>query len=166
MLRKKGDYQYVLSKYVNISFWMNNLKKHFQNVYIENLTDFNYSTCFTMYLNISNTNAKVGTEEFRNFVRQNVNFYRLKIQISAIAPYAIYKFVKYTFNNNKIMLSESFIPYNNEQYIMSKNIAEFLSKSGLIILDKEILSVKVSGISLEMKKSDITVYNCLFEDGY
>jgi hypothetical protein len=166
ILRKKGDYQYILSRYVDDGFWMNSLQKHLQGVYVENFTDFNYATCFTMYLNISSTNVKVGTEEFINFVKQNHNLYRIMVQISAIAPYAIYKFVRYTFDNGEIKMSESFVPFIEEHDLLGKKVSEFLALSGLQILDEEMLLVPMPDISLEMKESNVTVYNCLFEDGY
>lgn len=166
MLRKRGDYQYILSRYVDGAFWMDSLQKYLQGMYIENLTDFNYSTCFTMYLNISNTNTKAGTEEFISFVKQNLYLYRLKVQISAIAPYAVYKFVRYTFDNYEIKVSESFTPFIEEHRFLVEMIAEFLTSSGLTILDEDMLSIEIPDISLEMRKSHVTVYHCLFEDEY
>ncbi len=166
LLRKKGDYGYVLSKYVNIDFWMNNVRSHFKCLYVQNLTDFNYSTCFTIYMNISDTSAKVGTEQFSDFIKENMYLYCIEFQISAIAPYAIYKFIKYVYDNDEINMIESFSPFLNEHYYFVKEINEFLSVYSLNLLDTELLSIEIPDVTLEMRKSKVTVYHCLFEDEY
>lgn len=70
LLRTKGDYEYILSKYIDGNIWEKKIKKSFPNLEIDNLTDFNYSTCFTLYINIPNTNLKVGTAEFIEYIKK------------------------------------------------------------------------------------------------
>lgn len=165
-LRKNGDYQYILSKYVDSGYWFNKINNYFEEFYVENLTDFNYSTCFTIYLNISKNNFKVGTEEFNNYIRENQYLYRVKIQISAIAPYAIYEFIKYTYENQIIIMKSSFTPFIKEHYFLEDKVIEFLNMSNFTILDETLLSIEIPNISLEMRKNKVTVYHCLFEDEY
>lgn len=163
---KKGDYNYIIAKYVDRDFWLDISKNYFQNMYIENFTDFNYSTCFTMYLNISDSKSEVGTEEFKSFIKQNLFLYRIKIQISVIAPYAMYKFVQYDFKDGKIRMKEKFNSFIEKHSFVEKKVIEFLNMLNLTILYEDMLSVEIPNVSLEMKKTGVTIYNCLFEDEY
>ncbi|MFL0194160.1 hypothetical protein ACJDU8_00940 [Clostridium sp. WILCCON 0269] len=165
-LRKKGDYRYILSNYVDYNAWMDRIQKYFPNTSIENFTDFNYSTCFTMFINISNTDAKIGTESFTHFVKKNLYLDRIQIQVSVLAPYATFKYVRHVFENGEIKMCDSFKPFLEEHSSIGRLVFEFLNSSGLTILDKELLSVEIPNISLELKESNVTVYNCLFEDEY
>jgi len=163
-LRKKGDYQYILSAYVDHAFWMEKLRSYLPEMQIENLTDFNYSTCFTMYINISDTDAHVGTDKFIQFLKNNLCLYRIQVQVSAIAPYAICKYVRYSYDNEGVKMTDSFKPFLNEHAFLGNRIIEFLIQAGIKILNEEMLSVEVSNISLELRESNVTVYHCLFED--
>lgn len=163
-LRKKGDYQYILSTYVERSLWIKKLQSLIPRMSIENFTDFNYSTCFTMYINISDTDAHVGTEKFTEYIRRNFSLYRIQIQVSAIAPYAVIKYVKYSCENEEIQMRDSFAPFLDKHDALGKKIVEFLSQSGLTILNEEMLLIEVRDIMLELRESNVTVYHCLFED--
>lgn len=160
------DYRYILSTYVDTSYWIDSAKDYFQGMYIENLTDFNYSRCFTIYINISDINSKTGTKKFNEFIKEKLSLYRIQIQISAIAPYALYKFIKYEFKDGEVNMKESFIPFLEEHCYIEKIVTEFLNKSGLTILDKTLLSIEIPNISMEMRKSNVTIYHYLFEDEY
>lgn len=90
--------------------------------------------------------------------------YRLKLQVSAIAPYSIIKYIKYSFEENEIKMYESFKPLIETQRTLSKNIIKVLKQEKIEILDKKLLEIELEKITLELKEKNITIYNCLFED--
>lgn len=163
---KKGDIKYLLSKYIDINYWENELSTFFPNKGIENFTDFNYSTCFTMYINISDTSAKIGTQEFDDFIIGNGCAYRVQVQISVIAPYATVKFIKYEYDGKRIKFTSKNSPFLEEHLIISNKVNQFLYKFNLELLGDEVLSLQVADVSLELRQENVTVYNCLFEDEY
>lgn len=166
ILRDKGDYQYILNKYVDSSRYFTNIKGYFENMYIYDATDFNYSTCFTFYLNISDIKAQIGDNEFDNYIIKNQHLNCIQIQISAIAPYATYKFIQYIKENGQINMKESFEPFMTAHYNLSRKIDKFLIGSGLTVLKEPLLSLRIEGVVLEKRTSEVTVYHCLFEDEY
>lgn len=166
-LRKKGDYCYVLMRYVRRDFWMEVIKSHFPDMHVENSTDFNYSACFTMELNISNIRVCLGSDIFKEFIKNNGSLYRIQIQISSIGPYATYRFYRHFWENEVINLDSQLEPYLPEHKDVKKRVIDFLSKINLTVLDDEaLLSTIVPGVSLEMKEENATIYHCLFDDGY
>ena len=88
------------------------------------------------------------------------------IPVPAIASYAIYKFIKYEFRDGKVNMKEGFIPFLEEHCYIEKIVTEFLNKSGLTILDKTLLSIEIPNKTMEMRKSNVTIYHYLFEDEY
>jgi hypothetical protein len=161
---KDGKFDYVLSKYVDTSYWQKLLADLFPDNYVENFTDFNYSRCFTVYVNVSRTHASVGTVEFADYVRNNGLLYRVMVQISAIAPYATYQYMKYEYLHGEIKLSASRKPYTEKLALFGKEIENFLTTMNHTVLDEQLLSLPVQGIKLEHKENDVTVYDCLFGD--
>ncbi len=162
----RGNTKYILKNYVNSDYWTAKIQAFFNSYYVENLTDYNYSTCFTMYINISDTTAEVGTEEFRNFIKDFGPLYRIQIQISAIAPFAVIKYIKYEYDNGNFSYEDSFLPYMHSHYVLDDKIKEFLEKNNVHLLGSDSLSLEIDNISLELKEEGVTVYNCLFEDEY
>jgi len=142
----RGNTKYILKNYVNSDYWTAKIQAFFNSYYVENLTDYNYSTCFTMYINISDTTAEVGTEEF--------------------APFAVIKYIKYEYDNGNFSYEDSFLPYMHSHYVLDDKIKEFLEKNNVHLLGSDILSLEIDNISLELKEEGVTVYNCLFEDEY
>lgn len=165
-LRLKGDYGYILAKYVDKHSWIEKVEKNFPNDFIENSTDFNYSVCFTVDINISNTDEVPAKQSFRKYLEKNKCFYRIQIEISAIAPYAVIRYVRYVYNNGDIKMEFSSNPFIKEHIIYGIIAEKFLIESKLTILSEDLLSIIIPGVSLEMKESNATVYNCLFDDEY
>ena len=165
-LRHLNDYTYVLAKYVDRDFWINNIAKYFNDMYIENFTDYNDSTCFTYIINIGGGDVQVGSKEFNNYLEIHQVLYRLQIQISIISPYLTYKFIKYTYKDKNVKMEWNEIPYLKEHSRLLDFIKEFAQNSDLNILYSKDLTRIVEGIELESKKENVTVFNCLFEDNY
>lgn len=162
----RGEMSYLLFKYVDRDFWSLKLQESFSDIYyIDNLTDFNYNKCFSIYMNLSDINARVGSKEFDDYIINNKNLYRVAIEISTLAPYCILKYIKY-YMEEEIEIGCKDEPYCQEHMKFDQEIREFLSKNGLIILDDDILMVEVPNKSLELKEAPVSVYNCLFQDTY
>lgn len=163
---KNGGVEYALSKYVNRDHWVLKFKSAFTENHIENLTDFNYSKCFTICINISPTNANVGTEKFGDYIKKECILDRIQVQISAVAPYAMFKYIRYEYKDEETNYSDSFKAYKEQDSIVGNNVTNFLISNNLIILDPDILSIEVPEVTLELREENGTVYHCLFEDGY
>ncbi len=43
----KGDFQYILAKYIDKGCWISKFNDEIERIFIDNLTDFSYSTCFS-----------------------------------------------------------------------------------------------------------------------
>ena len=78
----RGELSYLLSTYVDRNCWTLKLKEHFSDRYIDNLTDFNYNKCFSLYINLSDVNSGIGSKEFDEYIIKNKNMYRAIIEIS------------------------------------------------------------------------------------
>ncbi len=156
---------YLLLKYVNRGYWIDKLQEYFPNKYIDNLTEFNYDKCFSMYINLSDNKGSIGTEEFDNYILENENLYILSIKISVLAPYCIFKYVRY-YVDEEIKCETSSIPYCEEHMEFNKIINNFISDYHLILLDDNTLMREVSDICLELREPPVSVYNCLFQDCY
>jgi len=132
----------LLLKYVDRDYWIDKLKEYFPNKYIDNLTEFNYDKCFSMYINLLDNKGSIGTKEFDEYIIENKNLYILIIEISVLAPYC------------------------EEHMEFHKIINDFISDYNLILLDDNTLMREVPNISLELKEPPVSVYNCLFENSY
>ena len=162
LLRKNGDYEYVISKYIKKNYWINKVKNAIKERYSYDMTDFNYGTCFSVWINISNTNAEVGTDAFREFLNKNSELTVMNIQISAIASYYIIRYLRYCDKNLKSSFySSEYI----EKYIEKKVVTLIEMEYNKRLYEKE-LNIIISDVKLELKEENVTIFNCLFEDEY
>lgn len=70
-LYHSGDFGYVLFNYVDTNIWANKFNLEFKDIQVDNLTDFNYSKCFTLYIQYSElTKMKFGTDEFSSYIKE------------------------------------------------------------------------------------------------
>lgn len=155
----------LLLKYVDRDYWIDKLKEYFPNKYIDNLTGFNYDKCFSMYINLLDNKGSIGTKEFDEYIIENKNLYILIIEISVLAPYCVFKYLRY-YVDEEIKCETSAMPYCEEHMEFHKIINDFISDYNLILLDDNTLMREVPNISLELKEPPVSVYNCLFEDCY
>lgn len=162
----KGECSYLLFNYVKRDHWIVKLKEYFSRQYIDNLTDFNYSKCFSMFINISDVNSGIGTESFRIYIEKNLSLYGIIVEISAMGPYCIIKYTRYYWEKGEVKLEHSNIPYCSEHYTYDVKIKQFVQHYNLNVLDDEMLMKEVYGVELELKEPPVSVYNCLFEDSY
>ncbi len=161
---KNGNISYLLFNYVDKNFYYNNLKELFPYNYIYNQTDFNYEKCIFMVINLSQTNAEIATPDFREFINKNGSLYQLTVEVSLLSPYCVFTYCRYYLENNLIKLEEKESPFISEHEIFDNKIKSWALYNKLIQLKKEILDIPIPGIKLELRKKNVTVYNCLFAD--
>lgn len=166
-LRHKGSYGYILQTYVNRDGWYGKLSKELSGFYIENMTDFNYSTCFSFILNISPVFARLTSKEYYDYLKQHGEILSISIEISAIGPYGCIRFLKRLLEPEpNTTLIASHTPYAAEHNTLANQIRHFLIGEGFIILDEPLLTQFVPGVTLELRTSNVQVYHCLFQDQY
>ncbi|WP_144511090.1 hypothetical protein [Bacillus sp. FJAT-22090] len=163
----KGDFQYVLAKYVDKEYWFSKISEELENIIIDNITDFSYSTSFTYFIqSSSNPNSRIGSDEFTENLKKVSELNGVMVLISVIAPYSVVKYVKYQNKDDAILLHEQYAPLDKETERIGKGILELLKRNEIKNLDKNILDVEVPNVKLELKENNVTVYNCIFEDNY
>ncbi|MCM3698614.1 hypothetical protein [Paenibacillus macerans] len=161
---KNGDLSFLLSTYVDRDYYLHNFKELFVGKHIENMTDFNYSKCFSFCINLSDIDSPIGSQQFEQFISENGNVYRVDVQMSLIAPYALVKYLKYEKKDNEVVVQSSNVPFFSNQKNIDGIIRGFLSHKGYTVLDDIVLTKAVPGVVLELQEDTPSVYNCLFED--
>ncbi len=161
---KNEDCKYAIWNYVARDFWVDSFKNLFSEMYFYNETDFNYSVCFTMYLNLSAINATFYSREFDYYLREKGSIDLLLIHISAIAPYATIKYLQYKIVDGEKKIFSRYTSSKPEHAQYGSKLKQSLKDRNIICLEDDILLLKVEGISLELRENDVRVYNCLFED--
>jgi len=167
-LRENYSFQYAMFRYVDRNIWANKLAAQFSDFYIDNITDFNYGTCFSSYFNISPIRAKFTSKEYKEYLETNKVVYSILVEVSVLAPYACIRYVKRTLDPPRPGSSEgiSYSPFLKEHEEIGKKVLSFLEKEGQTILDESMLTQIVEGVKLYLRETNVQVYNCLFEDEY
>lgn len=161
---KNGDLTFLISSYVDKDYYLKSFKELFVGKHIENMTDFNYSKCFSICINLSDIDSPIGSQQFEQFITDSGNIYRVDVHLSVIAQYAVVKYLKYEIKDNKVVVQSSNTPYLPNQNDFDDKIKEFLNGKGYMLLDDVELTKAVPGIVLELQEATPSVYNCLFED--
>ena len=163
----KGDFQYILTKYIDKDYWVSEFSDKVEQIFIDNLTDFSYSKCFSYFIQSSlSMNFRIGSDEFKEYLKENHELTGVMVLISLIAPYSVVKYVRYNYNDGAIQIHESNSPLNKETERINLRILDILNNNGIRTLEESILNVLVPNISLELKEEEVTIFNCLFEDCY
>jgi hypothetical protein len=166
-LYEKGDFRYILSTYIDSDYWVHTFNDEVEQIFIDNLTDFSYSTCFSYFIQSSlSPNFRVGSDEFNDYLKEKNEITGVMVFISVIAPYSVVKYVRYHDNDGAIQMHEAYSPLDNETERIHIRMLEILNNHGIQKLDDDLLHVVVPNISLELKEEDVTIFNCLFEDTY
>ncbi|MGC4377584.1 hypothetical protein WD019_11680 [Fictibacillus sp. Mic-4] len=162
-----ADFGHVLLNYVDTDIWFKKISSHLNGPYlIENLTDFNYSRCFTTFLfREFESEIKLWTDDFKEYVKQRSYVEGLAIYISVIAPYSSIIPFRYEYINGEIKMKELGNSSNKTLVSAKQEILKLLNREGIQILDKEILEIKIPNISLELyeDEDEVSIFNCLFE---
>ncbi|ENQ3105775.1 hypothetical protein ACEOWJ_001762 [Bacillus cereus] len=162
-----GDFGYVLHNYVDTNVWTNKFIHEIKDIHIDNLTDFNYSKCFTVYIQSSiHPRLQIGTAKFNSYIRENVYLNGVLVYISAIAPYAAIKYIKYEYVEDDVEMQEQYEPFDETTKQIGNEILKYLESEGIQLLEKNVLEIEIPNISLELREENVTVFHCLFEDGY
>ncbi|WP_322908149.1 hypothetical protein [Paenibacillus campi] len=161
---ESGNLSFLLSTYVDKDHYIHDFKKIFADYYVENMTDFNYSKCFNICINFSDIDCSLASQEFEDLISETGSLYRLEVQLSVIAPYALIKYLKYYKIDKTIEVRSSNVPFLPNQSNADKIIKQFLQEKCYSLLNDDILTQAVSGVKLELQEGTPSVYNCLFED--
>ncbi|MEC0233843.1 hypothetical protein P4H71_05680 [Paenibacillus kribbensis] len=159
-----GNLSFLLSSYVDRDYYLQNFRELFVGKHIENMTDFNYSKCFSICINLSDIDSPIGSQQFEQYITENGNVYRVDVQMSVIAPYAVVKHLKYEIKDNRVVVQSSNVPFLPNQNMYDEKIKGFLSGKGYALLDDVELTQAVPAIVLELQEDTPSVYKCLFED--
>ena len=162
---KLYDLSYLLGRHVDKKYWMHELQKCFSVKHAENLTDFNYSRCFTYAINEGDLKLCVRDSEFKEHVVKYGELNRVHILISALAPYVFYKYVRYYCEDNAVHMESSKLPPVEWGQRINSGVLEFCRGNDLFIIPDDELRRTVNGISLELHGENPSVFNLLFEDG-
>ncbi|MBC1531083.1 hypothetical protein HCJ07_12060 [Listeria booriae] len=155
---------FLLFKYINRNYYDHMIQDIFIDKTFENGTDFNYSKCFNLTINLSDIDVPLGSAAMNEFLKKEIALYRLEIQISLLAPYAMRKYLKYELIEGQLQLSSSDEPYLEEFEGEEVLVHRFMREIGYCLLNDETLKSRVSNVVLELQKGVPSVYNCLFED--
>ena len=159
------DLSYLLNKYVDPKYWVYELQSCFSVEHIDNLTDFNYARCFTYAINEGGGKLSVRDSGFEEFVVNRGELNRVHVFISALAPYVVFKFVRYDYNDGNLRM-EAVKPGAGEWYKqMDFAIFEFCRRNDLLLISDNKLRETIKGMSLELHGEQPSVFNFLFEDG-
>lgn len=132
-------------KFVNKCFWDEKIIE-IPNLSIDNITDFSYSTCFSYFILPLDVNLRFGSVEFNNYVKGQSEVNCVMLLISAIAPYAVIKYLSYSYENDVVNLVEDFSPYNEESKKIGDSILGFLNNNGITSIDLDMLNTEVEDI--------------------
>jgi len=161
-------YSYIIGTYIDREYWTYKIVDLFPESSITNLTDYNYATCFDYLIYCTPTMVGFASKAFHEFLREHTLVDVLRIRMSLLAPYADLKYGRYTYadpeqKNGASHYEESELPYQEQYRSYDDRARVFLEKEAFEILGKDVLSIEVPDISLELKSSHVTIYDCLFE---
>jgi hypothetical protein len=161
---KQYDISYLLIRYLDRNYWIEELQRCLSVINVDNLTDFNYSKCFTYAINEGDLQLCLGEKNFNEYIVMHGTLNRVHVMLSALGPYLVYKPVKYEYKDEKVVLESSFI---ESKWLKDVDIAmvDFCKRNDLFLLSDVDLRKTVKGISLELHGPNPSVYNLLFEDG-
>ncbi|MCL6615754.1 MAG: hypothetical protein K6T39_01250, partial [Anoxybacillus ayderensis] len=119
----------------------------------------------TLYIT-SSTHPEVSKDEFIEYIREHTYLNGLFVYISAIAPFAAIKYVRYEYVDGNVRMQEQYEPFDKETEQIGEDIFNLLECNSVQVLEKNILDVEVPSVSLELREEEVTVFHCLFEDSY
>jgi hypothetical protein len=158
------DISYLLRKYANKNFWVGELQKCFAATNIENLTDFNYSKSFNYALNEGDLELSIVAKEFREYVIAHGSLDRVLVMISALAPFVVYRCVRYEYKGERISM-KSTPDYGDWQKKVDVSMSAFCKTNDLFVISDSDLKRSINNISLELHGPNPSVFNLFFEDG-
>lgn len=162
---KVYDLSYLLNRYVDQKYWVCELQTCFSVEYFDNLTDFNYARCFTYAINEGGVKLSVRDSDFKEFVASRGELNRLHVLVSTLAPYVVYKFVRYDYKDGNLRMEVLETGAGEWYKQMEVAIFEFCRRNDLLFIADNKLKEPIKGMSLELHGEEPSVFNFLFEDG-
>jgi hypothetical protein len=92
---------------VDNEIWAKRIAAQIPNIQVDNLTDFNYAKCFTLFIVPSVLpGIRLGTDKFKSYIKKNSDLTGLMVYISAVAPFAAIKYVMYQYMHGELVMQE------------------------------------------------------------
>lgn len=135
---------YSEEKFKKSDYWKENLDTYFNNLFIDDLTDLNYSTCLTYLITLSDINKSLFSKKSDILLESN-DLYFLEVLISIEKPLVTFHFWKYLKKENGIDkgILVSSVPYLKEHDIYYKKIIKFITDNNLLFISTINLKTKV-----------------------
>ncbi len=126
------------------SYWKEKLQGAFGDYYIDDLTDLNYSTCFTYLLSLSETEYSLFSKEVDRILESR-DLYFLEVLISTEKPLASFHFWKYLKKEDGIDrgFTVSDKGYLKEDDRVYRRMMDFIHSNNLIFLDNRDLRTEM-----------------------
>lgn len=154
-LYEKEIKAFLLQSSGKASYWDTAIRKFFPDFFIDNLTDFNDSSCFTYYIALDGNTYKIGDPRIKAHLLRGEKLYYLQLFVSIKAPILTYLYIMYDKTpTNLVTSSTPFIPKHSN--ILSC-IKLFSSENELVLYDY---------VSLQEKSplnQDETIFQHFFE---
>lgn len=126
------------------SYWKEKLLGYFGDYYLDDLTDFNYSSCFTYLISLGGLKHSLFSKEV-DFLLGSRDLYFLEILISSQKPLVTFHFWKYLKKEDGIdrgfLASER--AYLKEDSQVYDRILDFIDSNDLIYLDDRALGTRI-----------------------
>lgn len=145
------------------------LRKEFSHLCVENITDWNYSTCFAFALRFHSPRKHYPISRQGYMGRLNDcggELYSIGLNISVLHPvFVAYIVHDRLIGNDEVEISWSESSDNNEVAENLTSLIERVTGMGYTFLDEDDIATPVPGVTLELAKSDqVNLYTCLFVD--
>lgn len=126
------------------SYWKDKLLDYFGDFYLDDLTDLNYSSCFTYLISLDELKHSLFSKEV-DFLLESSDLYFLEILISTQKPLVSFHFWKYLRKENGI--DRGFITseevYLEKHGFLCKKIGTFIGENKLLLLKNNDLKTQV-----------------------
>jgi hypothetical protein len=162
---KEGVYGYTLRKYVNIDTWDHILINNLDGIKFVQMTDFNYSRCFSYYFmeDIELKQDFFSPEAKKEVINRGyIEF--INLSISAISSFYIIEKAKYVADGDKLKI-EDIDEFSN--VVLKKKFEELklkISEENFMLVNSDELRIPLKNVPLDDYEADqVTYFSYLFE---
>lgn len=161
----EGDYGYALRAFVRANSWDDILLKNMENIRFENMTDFNYSRCFS-YMFIEDIGLEKGffTKESTKVIVERGYIEFISLKISAISPFCYIDRAKYQANGDSLDIADLEAFGNSALEKKYIELKQTLADNNLLLVEPDELNIHLENVPLEnVEPEDVTYGRYLFE---
>lgn len=120
-------------------YWKQKLETCFSQNYIDDITDLNYSTCFTYLVSLNKNNEGLNSMDL---LLKEDDSYFMEILISSKKPLITMHFWKYPQNSEGKILKSSEEPYLKNHEIFYIKYLSFVKENDFILLNNKDLRIR------------------------